>query len=446
MFWFLLFNSFDATYLFQYTFMLLYNLVFTSLPVGMLGAFDQDTNAVASMAFPQLYKRGILGLDYTRRRFWLYMLDGLYQSAIIFFIPYLVYWDGTTWSGTGRDTNGLYDFSSCVAAAGVTAANLYVGINTRYWTIIPAVVIPLSTLTVFIWIVIYSYMAALDYYAVVEIIFPTFTFWATVVFTVSLAVGPHWLLLAFRQSYLYRDKDIIREAWVGGDLKDQLGVAHRKKRPRQHDTEHAPQYPHYSKHSDLEPPLDSPRKGQADPLLMTGFARDSGPNSPISPMERQQIPPPLILHDPPRPEQDHMHSGGSPQDWAMPRSRFESGPYNSAAYSSTGSVDDPITSPQRARFPSGRTAAQTSYTSFGSIGGSGPPSRNQSNSDLRGLSPSYGAPPSSFPTAHTLHPSSPLHHDQGTEQLAPQTTDFTASTKWQRPPSEFDETYAGVAM
>lgn len=30
-------NSFDATYLYQYTFVLLYNLIFTSLPVIVLG-------------------------------------------------------------------------------------------------------------------------------------------------------------------------------------------------------------------------------------------------------------------------------------------------------------------------------------------------------------------------------------------------------------------------
>ena len=37
MFWFMIFNSFDATYLYQYTFILLYNLAFTSLPVIALG-------------------------------------------------------------------------------------------------------------------------------------------------------------------------------------------------------------------------------------------------------------------------------------------------------------------------------------------------------------------------------------------------------------------------
>lgn len=40
MFWFMIFNSFDATYLYQYTFILLCNVVFTSLPVIALGGAE----------------------------------------------------------------------------------------------------------------------------------------------------------------------------------------------------------------------------------------------------------------------------------------------------------------------------------------------------------------------------------------------------------------------
>ena len=156
MFWFQLFNGFDATYLFEYTLLLLYNLVFTSLPVGILGALDQDTNATASLAFPQLYRRGMMGLDYTRTRFWIYMADGLYQSAILFFIPMLCYGSGHSWASDGKDTNSLYDLGTTIAVAGVFVANLYTGINTRYWTVITWIVYVGSTLLVFIWIPIYS--------------------------------------------------------------------------------------------------------------------------------------------------------------------------------------------------------------------------------------------------------------------------------------------------
>ena len=257
MFWFLIYNSFDATYLFEYTFLMLFNLVFTSLPVCVLGAFDQDTNAKASMAFPQLYKRGIQGLEYTRRRFWIYMTDGLYQSCIIFFIPYLAYAGGTPWSSDGMDTNSLWDFGTTVAAAGVFAANLYVGINTRYWMVISWVVTVVSILLVYLWIPIYSYLAGPPYYGTVEVIYPTFSFWATVIITVAFAVGPRWLANAFRQSYLPRDKDIIREAWIAGDLKDTLGLEHRKKRKNRQKTRDEVDHTNIdANETHLTPPLD----------------------------------------------------------------------------------------------------------------------------------------------------------------------------------------------
>ncbi|KAL0581270.1 phospholipid transporting ATPase [Marasmius crinis-equi] len=131
MFWYLPFNNFDATYLYQYTFILLYNLVFTSLPVIVLGAFDQDVNAKAALAFPQLYVRGIRGLEYTRAKFWAYMCDGLYQSAVVFFIPYLVWTLGLAVSWNGKTLEALSEFGTTVSVAAIFAANSFVGLNTN---------------------------------------------------------------------------------------------------------------------------------------------------------------------------------------------------------------------------------------------------------------------------------------------------------------------------
>ncbi|CAH7683988.1 expressed protein, partial [Phakopsora pachyrhizi] len=96
----LIYCGFNGSYLFEYTFIMLFNLVFTSLPVGLMGAFEQDLSANASMAFPVLYRRGILGLQYTRKKFWLYMLDGTYQSVVAYWIPYFVYFSIPTASVT----------------------------------------------------------------------------------------------------------------------------------------------------------------------------------------------------------------------------------------------------------------------------------------------------------------------------------------------------------
>ncbi|KAI9606529.1 hypothetical protein H4Q26_006063 [Puccinia striiformis f. sp. tritici PST-130] len=117
--------------------LLLFYFVFTSLPVGLMGAFEQDLSANASMAFPALYKRGIYGLQYTRLKFWSYMLDGTYQSIVSFWIPYFVYFHSTSVSITGRDVS-IWEFGATVACGTVFAANNLIAINTRYfpWFII----------------------------------------------------------------------------------------------------------------------------------------------------------------------------------------------------------------------------------------------------------------------------------------------------------------------
>ena len=94
-------------------------------------AFDQDINAKAAMAFPQLYIRGIRGLEYTRLRFLMYMLDGLYQSLVVFFVPYFVWTIGPPLSWNGRAVESIADLGTTIAVAAIWAANTYVGLNTH---------------------------------------------------------------------------------------------------------------------------------------------------------------------------------------------------------------------------------------------------------------------------------------------------------------------------
>ncbi|RDB16619.1 Phospholipid-transporting ATPase DNF1 [Hypsizygus marmoreus] len=230
MFWYLPFNTFDATYLYQYTFILLYNLVFTSLPVIVLGAFDQDINAKAALAFPQLYVRGIRGLEYTRTKFWLYMGDGLYQSAVIFFIPYLVWTLGLAISWNGKSVDSLADFGTTVAVSAIFAANTYVGLNTHYWTVITWIVVFGSTIVMMLWILVYSFFITDDFIDEVIILFGGLQFWTTVFLSAAVALAPRFIVKFVTTVYTPLDKDIVREMWVKGDLKDQLGINHRKVR------------------------------------------------------------------------------------------------------------------------------------------------------------------------------------------------------------------------
>lgn len=69
-FWYQIFADFDMTYLYDYTYILLFNLAFTSIPVIFMGVLDQDVSDKVSLAVPQLYRRGIERKEWTQKKFW----------------------------------------------------------------------------------------------------------------------------------------------------------------------------------------------------------------------------------------------------------------------------------------------------------------------------------------------------------------------------------------
>ncbi|KAH7104048.1 phospholipid-translocating P-type ATPase [Auriculariales sp. MPI-PUGE-AT-0066] len=238
-FWYCFYNSFDATYLYEYTFVLLVNLIFTSLPVVVLGSFDQDVNAKALMAFPKLYERGIKGLEYTRFVFWTYMIDGVYQSAVVFFIPYLMYWFSEAASWNGKTLDGYADYGTTCAVSAICAVNLYVGLNTRYWTIMTWIINIGSCLLCMTWVVIYSFLSTTQFRDEVIVLFGNLQFWSTFALVISLCLMPRFIIKYVQSAHYPLDRDIVREAWVDGNLKDQLGIAHRRdlKKRREADIE-----------------------------------------------------------------------------------------------------------------------------------------------------------------------------------------------------------------
>ena len=70
LFWYCIYNDFDCSYLFDYTYIVLVNLAFTSLPVIFMGIFDQDVDDKVSLAVPQLYMRGIERKEWSLLKFW----------------------------------------------------------------------------------------------------------------------------------------------------------------------------------------------------------------------------------------------------------------------------------------------------------------------------------------------------------------------------------------
>lgn len=71
-------------------YLMLYNLLFISLPPLVLGVYDRITTPNILLSMPELYKRGRLGLVYRPISFWITMADAFYESIVIFFTIFIV--------------------------------------------------------------------------------------------------------------------------------------------------------------------------------------------------------------------------------------------------------------------------------------------------------------------------------------------------------------------
>ncbi|KAI5867564.1 phospholipid-translocating P-type ATPase [Durotheca rogersii] len=220
--WFQCFCNFDITYLFEYTYIILFNLIFTSVPPIVIGVLDQDVSDAVSLAVPQLYRRGIERLEWTQHKFWLYMFDGAYQSVIGFFIPYLAFSPTSAVTGNGLDVGDRLRFGAYIAHPIVITINLYILINTYRWDWLTVLIIIISDVLVFFWTGVYttSTFAGPFYHAAPQI-YSEASFWAVLIATPIICLAPRYAIKALRKVYWPRDVDIIREQVTMGKF-DQL--------------------------------------------------------------------------------------------------------------------------------------------------------------------------------------------------------------------------------
>ncbi|OAA42687.1 phospholipid-translocating P-type ATPase domain-containing protein [Metarhizium rileyi] len=216
-FWYELFCDYDMTYLFDYTYILMFNLFFTSVPVAIMGVLDQDVSDKVSLAVPELYRRGIERLEWTQRKFWLYMIDGVYQSVMVFFIPYLLFIPAKSVTFNGLGLEDRLRFGAYIAHPAILAINGYILINTYRWDWLMLLIVVISDLFIFFWTGIYtSFTSSGFFYHTATQVYGEATFWAVFFLVPVICLFPRFAIKALQKVYWPYDVDIIREQELTG--------------------------------------------------------------------------------------------------------------------------------------------------------------------------------------------------------------------------------------
>ncbi|NXP21627.1 AT8B1 ATPase, partial [Scytalopus superciliaris] len=142
--WYSFFNGFSAQTVYEDWFITLYNVLYSSLPVLLVGLLDQDVSDKLSLRFPRLYILGQKDLLFNYKKFFLSLLHGAVTSLIVFFIPY-----GAYLKSMGQDGEAPADYQSFAVTAASslifvvnfqasTFVCFQIGLDTSYWTFVNA--------------------------------------------------------------------------------------------------------------------------------------------------------------------------------------------------------------------------------------------------------------------------------------------------------------------
>ncbi|KAK6617728.1 hypothetical protein RUM43_013956 [Polyplax serrata] len=203
-FWFQLYCGYSAQVMIDQMYLMLYNLLFTSLPPLAIGVYEQDAPEELLMANPSLYSQGRLGLVYQPHSFWISMADSLYQSIVIFFITLGAYNDSDI---------GLWEFGTTITTACLFIMLAHVVIETKSWTIIHVISIFASIFLYFSFSLLYNglcddCLGLPSNYWVMQMMIVSPVFWLVILLTIVLALLPRFLYNCY--SRWLSPQDVVR--------------------------------------------------------------------------------------------------------------------------------------------------------------------------------------------------------------------------------------------
>lgn len=140
------------------------------------------------------------------------MFDGLYQSVMVFFIPYLLFTGSAFITLDGLNIEDRVRFGAYIAHPAVLTINMYILINTYRWDWLMLLICVVSDLFVFFWTGVYSSFTSSEFfYKTGAQVYGEGTFWAVFFLVPVVCLFPRFGIKALQKVYWPYDVDIIRE-------------------------------------------------------------------------------------------------------------------------------------------------------------------------------------------------------------------------------------------
>jgi len=140
------------------------------------------------------------------------MIDGIYQSLMCFFMPYLLFRNTSTNTESGRTVNDYKEIGVYIANGTVIVVNVYIMMNVYRWDWFISLIAGISILLIFFWTGVYtSFTTAFTFYGSANHCYGSLSFWVLTLFLVIICLLPRFAIKSFQKMFMPYDVDIVRE-------------------------------------------------------------------------------------------------------------------------------------------------------------------------------------------------------------------------------------------
>ena len=142
----------------------------------------------------------------------IYVIDGIYQSVICFFMGFLLFAPATFVTESGRSVADRSRMGIYVACATIAVVNIYVLLNMYRWDWITVLVVAISTVLVWFWTGVFSsFSASFQFYQSAAQVYGTLAFWAVTLLIIVVCLLPRFSAKFIQKTFFPLDIDIVRE-------------------------------------------------------------------------------------------------------------------------------------------------------------------------------------------------------------------------------------------
>ncbi|XP_020687019.1 probable phospholipid-transporting ATPase 4 isoform X1 [Dendrobium catenatum] len=236
LFYFEAYTGFSGQSVYEDWYMILFNIILTSLPVISLGVFEQDVSSQVCLQFPALYQQGPKNLFFDWSRIIAWTANGLYSSIVVFFINISIFYD-QAFQSEGQ-TADMAAMGTTMFTCIIWAVNLQIALTMSHFTWIQHLFVWGSVSTWYLFLFGYGFMSPVisgnAFHILIESLGPAPIYWITTFLVAAACNLPYFAHLSYQRLFYPLDHHVIQEIkYFKKDLTDEQMWTRERSKARQ---------------------------------------------------------------------------------------------------------------------------------------------------------------------------------------------------------------------